>query len=79
MNTIIPSQMRDALIWAEALGAALDSLPDEPQWGGGMHLVLPSTIPLTPDGDEGHPVAWLVVNEFNGYDLTTTQPEASDA
>ena len=74
-NTIITSQMRDALAFAEALGAVIEEMPYEPGWGDGLHLVLPKVIPLRPDGYDEAPVAWLIANDSNGYDITTQKPE----
>lgn len=37
---------------------------------------LPNVIPLSPDYPGEAPVAWLVANDFEGYDLTTEEPKA---
>lgn len=76
MAHLIPSQLRDALAYIDGLEKTIKSLPEEPAWdGGGLHLLLPNVIPLTTDysGDK-NPVAWLVANDFEGYDLTTEEP-----
>ena len=78
MSTLIESQLSDALALMKGISAALKSLPDEPEWGGGLRLWLPKVIPLTNDysGDDT-PVAWLVANDFDGYDLSTVEPTDS--
>lgn len=75
MTALIPSQIKDAVAFIEALQQVIESLPDDPEWGGGMRLNLPAVIPLTPDYKGEAPVAWLVANDFNGYDLTTQEPD----
>lgn len=76
MTHLIESQLSDALAYMKALHEVIKGLPDDPEWGGGLRLLLPAAIPLTTDfrGDD-EPVAWLVSNDFDGYDLTTTKPE----
>lgn len=74
MTALIPSQIKDAVAFIEGLQKLLEGLPDEPAWGEGMRLNLPATIPLSPDYSGERPVAWLVANDFNGYDLTTEEP-----
>lgn len=75
MAQLIESQLSDALTYAKAIREAIESIPDNPEWGGGLHLLLPDTIPLKSDfrGDETV-YAWLIANDFNGYDLTTDSP-----
>lgn len=75
MTTLTPSQTRDAVYWMEHLGMALEQMPPEPDFGDGLRLMLPDVIPLKSDfsGDD-HTYGWLVANDFNGYDLTTTDP-----
>lgn len=75
MTNLIESQLADALLFMAALRKANESLPSEPAFGEGMCLWLPSVIPLRPDFEGEEPVAWLVANDFNGYDLTTEKPE----
>jgi len=79
MTKLIESQLSDALAYMKALSGLGATLPNEPTWGGGMRLWLPDVIPLSPDYKGEAPVAWLVANDFDGYDLTTTAPEPSDA
>jgi len=80
MTTLTKSQLKDALLYVELFEGIDAMLPNEPDWGDGMHLVLPSVIPLKSDFDgDDHPYAWLVANDFNGYDLTTTDPTKKDA
>lgn len=74
MSTLIPSQVRDALAYMEALSNAIKNLPQGEDWGGGLRLWLPDVIPLSPDYKGEPPVAWLVANDFEGYDLATTDP-----
>lgn len=74
MTALIPSQLRDALAYAEGITKISEDLPLDPEWGGGLRLVLPDVIALRPDYDGEKPVAWLVANDFNGYDLTTEEP-----
>lgn len=74
--TIIESQLRDALAYVAALSDEKLQLSSEPAWGEGVRLLLPNVIALRPDFDGEAPVAWLVANDFGGYDLTTTDPEA---
>ena len=74
MTTLITSQLRDVLAYIDALEAGTKALSDSPSWGGGMRLCLPAVIPLCPDYDSA-PVAWLVANDFDGYDLTTEKPK----
>ena len=74
MTALIESQLTDAVTFMKALRSAIESLPDDPEWGAGMRLTLPAVIPLTPDYKGERPVAWLVANHFNGYDLTTEEP-----
>jgi hypothetical protein len=74
--TLITSQLEDALILMKGLQAAVESLPDKPDFGEGMRLTLPSVIPLQPDYEGERPVAWLIANDFNGYDLSTTEPDS---
>lgn len=79
MTTLTTSQLRDALTYAEGLEKSLKVLSDDPPWdGSGLHLILPAIIPLVTDvrGDD-RPVAWLIANDFNGYDISTTDPEES--
>lgn len=75
MTTLTETQLRDALAYIEVLNTLYKKLPEEPDWGDGMHLVLPKQVPLSPDFEGDKPVAWLVANDFGGYDLTTTNPE----
>jgi hypothetical protein len=75
MTALIPSQTRDALSFAEGIQAINEAMPNEPEWGEGMRLWLPDVIPLRPDYPGEKPVAWLIANDFNGYDLTTENPE----
>ena len=74
MSTLLPSQLRDALAFMDALEAANKSLRDEPESGGGLRLWLPNVIALRPDYPGEKPVAWLIANDFDGYDLTTEEP-----
>lgn len=75
MADLIPSHVRDALAYMDALEKATAGLPDDPEWGGGLRLILPAVIPLSTDyAEDMNPVAWLVANDFNGYDLTTKEP-----
>lgn len=75
MAYLIASQLVDALAYMKALEDAGNAAPIEPAWGEGVRLVLPSVIPLHPDYEGEAPVAWLVANDFGGYDLSTTAPE----
>lgn len=75
---VTTTQMRDALVFAEALGAAISSLPDSPSFGGGERLYLPTVIPLRPDYPGEGPVVWLVANDFDGYDVQTSKPESGN-
>lgn len=80
MTTLIEPQVSDALTYMNALQAAFDSLSKEPEWGGGLRLILPSVIPLQTDyAGDVHAVAWLVANDFGGYDLATTDPTKKEA
>lgn len=73
--SLFDSQLADALTIVKGLGVLIESLPDEPDWGEGLHLRLPTVIPLFADNTENMvPVAWLVANDFSGYDLTTEDP-----
>lgn len=75
MTTLIKSQLADALLYMELFAGLEEKLPDKPDWGDGMHLVLPDVIPLKSDWRSDDTVyAWLVANDFNGYDLTTENP-----
>lgn len=76
MSTILTSQLRDALVYMDALNIEKMPLADEPSWGEGVRLWLPNVIPLSPDYRGEKPVAWLVSNDFGGYDLSTTDPGA---
>lgn len=76
MSTIIESQLRDALAYMSALKDEKFQLSPEPTWGEGVRLYLPNVIPLRPDYEGESPVAWLVANDFGGYDLSTENPEA---
>jgi len=69
------SQLADALAFMKGLKAINESLPDDPEWGGGMRLILPAVIALAPDYEGEPPVAWLTANDFNGYDLSTENPD----
>lgn len=71
---LLQSQLIDALHYMQALEAAINTTSEEPGWGNGLHLWLPNVIPLAPDYEGESPVAWLVSNDFNGYDLTTEEP-----
>lgn len=80
MNRLIPSQIKDALAFSEGIAQLIEGLPDSPEWGGGERLVLPSVLPLrVDDGYTTEPYAWLIANDFNGYDLTTTNPSKETA
>lgn len=75
MTTLTKSQLVDAQIYMDLFTGLDEKLPDTPDWGDGLHLILPPVIPLKSDfpGDT-HTYAWLVANDFDGYDLTTTDP-----
>lgn len=74
MSTLLETQLRDALAYMAALNDEKIGLAQEPKWGEGVRLWLPDVIPLSPDCEGEAPVAWLVANDFGGYDLTTTNP-----
>lgn len=74
MSTLLETQLRDALAYMAALNDDKMALSQEPKWGEGVRLWLPNVIALTPDYEGEAPVAWLVSNDFGGYDLTTTDP-----
>lgn len=74
MSTILTTQLRDALVYMDALDTEKMPLAEEPGWGEGVRLWLPNVIPLMPDYKGEEPVAWLVSNDFGGYDLSTTDP-----
>ena len=74
MSTLLETQLRDALAYMVALNDEKIGLAQEPKWGEGVRLSLPNVIPLSPDYQGEAPVAWLVANDFGGYDLTTTDP-----
>lgn len=74
MNNIIESQLRDALCYMAALNTENMQLSEKPEWGEGVRLWLPNVIPLRPDYGDEEPVAWLVANDFGGYDLSTKDP-----
>lgn len=76
MTTLIESQLKDALAYIRALSTI--QLDPTDSWGDGLHLVLPPVIPLRPDYDGEKPVAWLVANDFEGYDLTTEDPKVEE-
>lgn len=75
MSTLIVSQMKDAIAFAEGLKALIESLPEEPRWGGGERMCLPMVIELRSDYPGDSTRAWLVANDFDGYDITTTDPK----
>ncbi|MDL5351134.1 hypothetical protein [Microbacterium sp. zg-YB36] len=75
MTTLIPSQVKDALALMEGLTKIIEEMDDETEWGSGLRLILPEAIPLkADDNSSSEPVAWLVANDFNGYDLSTVKP-----
>lgn len=74
MTNLIGSQLKDALAYMDALEKACENLPDDPEFGEGLRLTLPPVIPLHSDYPGEGPRAWLVANDFNGYDLATTEP-----
>jgi hypothetical protein len=74
-HQLIPSQLRDALAYMDGLEKAIKSTAEDPKWGDGLRLWLPNVIPLSPDYHGEKPVAWLVANDFDGYDLTTEEPK----
>lgn len=76
--TVIESQLRDALVYMGALDTEKMSLAEEPGWNEGLRLWLPNVIPLSPDSRGEAPVAWLVANDFGGYDLATVEPKGRD-
>jgi hypothetical protein len=73
--SLMQSQIEDALHYMNALSAAIKSVPEGESWGGGVRLWLPDVIPLRPDYRGEKPVAWLVANDFEGYDLTMQEPK----
>lgn len=74
MTALNTHQLKDALMYVELLQLE-DKLPDTPAWGDGNHLLLPQVIPLTSDyTGEDTVYAWLVANDFSGYDLMTEDP-----
>lgn len=75
---LIESQLRDALHYAAGLRQINETSADDPGWGEGMRLVLPEVIPLRGDYPGEPAYAWLVTNDFNGYDLTTVDPAKED-
>lgn len=75
MTTLIQTQLADALAYMAALDTEKMNLAEEPTWGEGVRLWLPNIIPLSPDYKGEKPVAWLVANDFGGYDLSTVQPQ----
>lgn len=75
MSSLIPSQLKDALAFIEALQDIYVKMPQEPEWSEGMRLLLPRVIPLSPDYEGEDPVAWLIANDFDGYDLSTEKPD----
>lgn len=75
MSTLIPSQLRDALHYMDALEKAIATTDDKTERGGGLRLWLPAVIPLQPDYADHEPVAWLIANDFDGYDLSTVDPQ----
>lgn len=77
MSTLLTSQLRDALVYMEALDTEKMPLAEDGEWGQGLRLWLPNVIPLSPDYKGEGPVAWLVANDFGGYDLTTDKPKDS--
>ena len=74
MTVLIDSQVQDALAYMTALREVMEGRPDEPEWQGGLRLLLPVVIALRPDYPGETPVAWLVANDCDGYDLTTVDP-----
>ena len=75
MNRIIPSQLRDTMHFIEGLERIVSSMDDNVEWGNGLRLTLPAIIPLRSDYEEEELiVAWLVANDFGGYDLVTSDP-----
>lgn len=78
MAALIPSQLKDALVYVDVLGSVDAKLGGEPGWQGGMRLVLPNVIPLSPDAQGEGPIAWLIANDFGGYDLATENPKQVD-
>lgn len=73
---LIETQLSDALAYMKALRDVVEGLPDEPGWGEGLRLILPEVIALRADyGGDQTPYAWLIANDFNGYDLTTSAPQ----
>jgi hypothetical protein len=75
MSSLTPEQLSDAVTYIKGLVRINDELPTEPDWSEGLRLLLPDVIPLRPDYPGEKPVAWLIANDFNGYDLTTENPE----
>jgi len=71
---LINSQVSDALVFMRALEIAGDDLSNLPDFGDGLRLTLPPVIPLHSDYKGEGPRAWLVANDFGGYDLTTEEP-----
>ena len=71
---LMESQLKDALAYVNALNLLMESLPNEPEWQGGLRLILPDVIELRPDYPGEAPVAWLVANDVDGYDLSTVKP-----
>jgi len=74
MNALPEPQLRDALAYMSALNDEKIGLAQEPKWGEGLRLWLPNVIALSPDYKGEEPVAWLIANDFGGYDLTTSAP-----
>lgn len=74
MTTLSESQLRDALVYLAAFNTEKMPLAEQPEWGGGTRLWLPNVIPLMPDHPGESAVAWLVDNDFGGYDLSTVDP-----
>ena len=75
MSKLLTSQLRDALVYMEALDTEKMPLAEDGEWGQGLRLWLPNVIPLSPDYKGEAPVAWLVANDFGGYDLTSHEPK----
>lgn len=75
MPALIKSQVEDALLYMSLFDGLADKLSDNPNWGDGLHLILPAVIPLRGDYRSDETVyAWLVANDFDGYDLATEDP-----
>lgn len=71
---LIKTQLKDALHYMEGLEKMLAALSNDPEWHGGERLWFPSVIELRPDYEGEKPVAWLVGNDFGGYDLVMEDP-----